>query len=306
MVTAGKFPTKLPCTASHEGTGIVKAVGSAVKDFKIGDRVMAGLPKRPCGECMSCKGPESWHQYCQNVEGYIGVHVDGAFAEYLVADSTFSAKVPDELSLVSAAPLACAGITILGGIIRAEVPESGWLAIVGSGGGLGHLGIQMARVKGINVIGVDARDEGIALSIEAGCEHVFDARKGKEEVAREVQALTNGLGVEAAINVSDHETAAALSCAVTRMHGRMIQIAQPDQVSIPFQELIFRDIQIIGSLISNASAATEMLNMVAEHNIIVKTNVFHGLHEVPKMVELARSGKMQGKPVVVIDKDATR
>ncbi|ERF75563.1 hypothetical protein EPUS_09440 [Endocarpon pusillum Z07020] len=209
LVTAGKFPTKLPRTASHEGTGIVQAVGSAVKDFKIGDRVMAGLPKRPCGDCINCKGPENWHQYCQNIEGCIGFLVDGAFAEYLVADSAFSAKVPDDLSLVSAAPLACAGITIWGGIVRAAVPKNGWLAIVGSGGGLGHLGIQMARVKGINVIGIDAPDEGIALSKEAGCEHVFDARKGKEEVVREVQALTNGLGVEAAINVSYHEYHAA-------------------------------------------------------------------------------------------------
>lgn len=182
-------------------------------------------------------------------------------------------------------------MTIWGGIVRAEVPNNGWLAIVGSGGGLGHLAIQMARVKGINVIGIDAREEGIALTKEAGCEHVFDARKGKEEVVREVQALTNGLGVEAAIIVSYHETTAALSCAVTRMHGKMVQIAQPDQISIPYQELIFRDVHIIGSLVSTASEAKDMLSMVAEHKIMVKTNVFHGLHEVPKVVDLADSGR---------------
>lgn len=104
----------------------------------------------------------------------------------------------------------------------------------------------------------------------------FDARRGKEEVVREVQALTDGLGVEAAINVSGHETAAVLPCAVARMHGRMIQIAQPDQVSVPFHKPVFRDLRIVGSLIK------------------VTTNVFHGLNEVPKMEDLAHSGKMQG------------
>jgi alcohol dehydrogenase, propanol-preferring len=303
MVTAGKFPTKIPCTASHEGAGIVKAVGSNVKDFRVGDRVMAGLPKGPCGTCVNCKGPEDWHQYCQNIDGFIGILIDGAFAEYVVVDPGFSVKVPDTLSLISAAPLACAGITVWGGIIRSEVRKGGWLAIVGSGGGLGHLGIQMARAKGINVIGIDARDEGIALSKEVGCEHVFDTRQGQEKVVKEVQALTGGFGVEATVNVSDHETAAALSCAVTRMHGRMIQIAQPDQVSVPMNELIFRDIRIIGSLISSAPAAKDMLDLVAEQNIKIKTNLFHGLSEVPKMVDLALSGKMQGKPVVVVDED---
>lgn len=265
---------------------------------------MAGLPKSPCGTCINCKGPDDWHQYCQNIEGHIGVLIDGAFAEYVVVDPKFSARIPDTLSLITAAPLACAGVTIWSGILKSEVKKGGWLAIVGSGGGLGHLGIQMARAKGINVIGVDARDEAIALSKKMGCEHVFDARKGKEEVVKEVQSLTNGLGVEAAINVSDHETAAALSCAVTRMHGRMVQIAQPDQVSVPFQELIFRDIRIVGSLLSSAPAAKEMLNLVAEHKLQVKTNVFHGLNEVPKMVDLAHSGRMQGKAVVVVDEDS--
>jgi alcohol dehydrogenase, propanol-preferring len=87
------------------------------------------------------------------------------------------------------------------------------------------------------------------------------------------------------------------------MHGCMIQIAQPDQVSIPFQELIFRDIRIIGSLISGAEQAKDMLELVAEQRIKVKTNLFHGLDQMPKMVELAHLGKMQGKPVVVVDEE---
>lgn len=47
-----------------------------------------------------------------------------------------------------------------------------------------------------------------------------------------------------------------------------------------------------------------MLRVVSEHDIKVKTNPFIGLRELPKAVELAHSGKMQGKPVVLIDQDA--
>lgn len=59
-----------------------------------------------------------------------------------------------------------------------------------------------------------------------------------------------GEGADATISVSDHETAAATSTAVTKMHGTVIQIAQPPNVSVPFAELIFRDIRIHGSLVS--------------------------------------------------------
>lgn len=302
MVTAGKFPTKLPCTASHEGTGIVKAVGSKVNNFKVGDRVMSGLPRNPCGICYNCKS-DDWHQYCEDIEGHIGIIVDGAFAEYHVVDSRSSCHIPDNVSFTSAAPLACAGSTIYRSIIVSKVKEGGWLAIVGAGGGLGHLGIQFAQAKGINVVAIDARDEGLELCKKAGAEHIFDARQGSENVVQKVQDLTGGLGVHAAINVSEHESSADLACQVTRMHGYMIQVAQPERVSIAFQQLIFRDIQVKGSLIADKDDSQQMLDDVSKYNIKVETNLFYGLDEVPKMVELAHSGKMRGKAICVIDDD---
>lgn len=306
MVTAGKFPTQLPCTASHEGTGVVVALGSEAaksSSFKKGDRVMAGLPLNPCGACRQCEGPDDWHQFCENIDGHIGVMIDGAFAEYLVVDARNSCHVPDSLSMKSAAPLACAGCTIWRAIIVSEVKKGGWLAITGAGGGLGHLGVQMAVALGMNLVAIDARDEGLELCEKAGAKHVLDARMGKEELVKRVQNLTGGLGVEAAINVSEHETAAGFSCAITRMHGRMVQVAQPDEVKIPFAELIFRDIRVVGSLIAGAEQSQEMLNFCAEKKIKVETNVFHGLEEVPKMVELSHSGRMKGKAVVVVDEE---
>jgi D-arabinose 1-dehydrogenase-like Zn-dependent alcohol dehydrogenase len=302
MVVDGKFPTKLPCTASHEGTGVVAAVGSQVSNFKVGDRVMSGLPRNPCGKCYNCRGPDDWHQYCTDIEGHIGVFIDGAFAEYHIVDSRNSCHIPDKVSFASAAPLACAGCTVYRAIIVSEVQAGEWIAIVGAGGGLGHLGIQFALAKGINVVAIDARDEALALCEKAGAKHVLDARHGKNKLVDQVQALTDGLGVHAAVNVSEHETAADTACAVTRMHGSMVQVAQPDRVSVAFQELIFRDIRIKGTLIAGQQYSQQMLDDVAKHDIKVETNLFYGLEEVPKMVELAHSGKMKGKAVCVVDK----
>ena len=96
-------------------------------------------------------------------------------------------------------------------------------------------------------------------------------------------------------NLSDNVEAAALACAVTKMHGTMVQIAQPDLVPIPYPELIFRDVRVKGSLISSRSEAQRMLDLVAEHNITVKTNPFFGLKEIPRFSGAGTKWKDGGK-----------
>jgi alcohol dehydrogenase, propanol-preferring len=264
---------------------------------------MAGIMQNECGSCNSCKRGNDYQQYCPNVSGLLGVIVDGAFAEYHVTDARTSCKIPDNVSLVDAAPLACAGVTIYRAILTANVKKGDWLAIVGAGGGLGHLGIQFAVAKGINVVAVDARDAGMELCKAAGAKHIMDAREGTEAVVKKVQDLTDGLGVHAAVNVSEHESSAGLACAITRMHGLMVQVAQPPMVSVPFRELVFRDITIKGTLVAGQEIAQEMLNEVSRAGVNVETQKFKGLDKVPDMFELAHSGKLKGKAVCIVNQE---
>ncbi|KAL2072534.1 hypothetical protein VTL71DRAFT_11877 [Oculimacula yallundae] len=304
MVSEGIMGTKLPCVASHEGAGTVVKVGTSVKEFKEGDRVLCSLTYHRCGECADCKGPEQDRQYCANVGGYLGVTIDGSFAEYEVVDGRECCLLPDNLSFQSAAPLACAGITVWGGLVRSGLKSGECVALVGGGGGLGHLGVQFAKALGLKVIAIDARDEGLSLAKECGADFVIDARPGKEKIVEEVKKVNDGNLADATLNVSDHETAAATSAAVTKMHGVLVQIAQPTNVSVPFAELVFRDIRIHGSLTSSRGECQKMLKVASENKISVRTNPFYGIKEVPKAVELAHSGKMQGKPVIIIDNEA--
>ena len=146
----------------------------------------------------------------------------------MIVDARESVKIPDGVDFETAAPMACAGYTVYRAILQAGIKSGGTetLAIVGAGGGLGHLGCQFARVLGIRVVGIDAKDEGLKLAKESGANIVLDARKPQEQVAKEVHDATDGKGVDATVNLSDHEHAAALSCAITKLHGTMVQIAQ--------------------------------------------------------------------------------
>ncbi|MCJ1431733.1 hypothetical protein MMC27_001088 [Xylographa pallens] len=306
MVARGSFHSHLPITGSHEGAGTVVAIGSAVTNFSLGDRVMCGIKTHRCMECRTCRGPEEYRNYCPNNDGDLGIRRDGAFAEYAVCDARESNRLPDGVDFELAAPLACAGRTIFRAVKRARLEKGQWLGLVGSGGGLGHLGIQFAKALGLKVVGIDARDEGLALSREYGADEVIDVRKGKEAVVQEVMRATEGMGCHATVNLSDAASAAETACAVTMMHGRMIQIAQPDRVSVPMEEFIFRDIHVEGSLLCTVQQGQEMLEVVAKNGITVKTNMFYGLEQLPELVESAHSGRMQGKGLIIVDEEAVK
>ena len=186
-------------------------------NFKKGDRVMAGLPRNRCGHCSDCLGDENYRQYCPNLAGHVGVTLDGAFAEYMIVDGRESSRIPDEVSFETAAPLACAGCTVWRGVLQADLKSGETIAIVGAGGGLGHLGCQFAKALGLLVVAIDAREEGLVLAKDSGADIVIDARQGKEKVVSEVTKFTNGMGADSTVNVSDNGQAAALACAVTRM-----------------------------------------------------------------------------------------
>jgi alcohol dehydrogenase, propanol-preferring len=227
MVADGVFGTELPCTASHEGAGTVVAMGKDVKDWKVGDRCMVALKPHLCGKCSSCTGPnaDEKRHYCPNAGKTPGVTGDGAFAEYMTADSEESSKIPDVVTFETAAPLACAGRTVYHAVAQARLKKDQWISIVGSGGGLGHLGIQFAKARGLRIVAVDASDKGIQMSKEMGANVVLDARDGKEKVVKQVMDKT-GNGCDATINLSDADPAAALAAAITRMHSHILQIAQ--------------------------------------------------------------------------------
>jgi propanol-preferring alcohol dehydrogenase len=219
MVSEGIMGTKLPCIGSHEGSGTVVKVGSAISEFKVGDRVLCSLTYHRCQTCKDCKGPEQDTQYCSNGVQYLGVTTDGSFAEYELVDGRECCRLPDNVSFKSAAPLACAGVTVWGGLVRAGLESRETVAIVGGGGGLGHLGVQFAKALGLRVIAIDARDEALSLAKECGADVIVDARKGKKKVVAEVNKVTDDQGADATLNVSDHESAAATAAAVTKKHG---------------------------------------------------------------------------------------
>lgn len=85
---------------------------------------------------------------------------------------------------------------------------------------------------GLQVIAIDARDEGLSLAKECGADTLIDAREGKEKAVEAVKKVTAGNCADATLSLSDHDTAAALAAAVTKMHGKWNYLPQLMQTNI--------------------------------------------------------------------------
>lgn len=81
------------------------------------------------------------------------------------------------------------------------------------------------KAMGLKVLGIEARDDGLALSRESGADAVLDARKGLPYLIEEAKKITGAGGVHASLELSGHPTGAEMATGITRHHGRMVQVA---------------------------------------------------------------------------------
>ena len=121
----GDWPVKPtpPFIPGHEGIGRVAAVGSGVKSVKEGDRVGVPWLYSACGHCEYCLS--AWETVCSEAQ-FGGYTKDGGFAEYILADPNYVARIPAGLSAIDAAPIICAGVTTYKGIKEAATKPGDW------------------------------------------------------------------------------------------------------------------------------------------------------------------------------------
>lgn len=140
-------PPAYPVTPGHQVVGIIDAVGPGVEGWKIGDRAGVAWLHSACGTCDACRRGEE--NLCPNAR-FTGFHVDGGFAESVLADSRFALHMPTDLTDEQAAPLLCAGIIGYRSLRKADVEPGDIVGLVGFGASA-HLAIQVARHWGCDV-----------------------------------------------------------------------------------------------------------------------------------------------------------
>ena len=189
----------------------------------MGQRVGIKWLYSACGKCTPCQ--RGFPNNCPKQQN-TGKHVPGTLQQYAVADARYVTTITDDVSSEVAAPLLCAGLTMSGALSKlTDVAEDDWVVVLGAGGGLGHLGVQIAsRLRRFRVIAVDTGIEKRELSLACGARHFVDFEV--EDVEAVVRELT-GEGAAAALVVPESESAFALAPKLVRNMGTIATIGLP-------------------------------------------------------------------------------
>ena len=134
-------PPSLPITPGHQVVGVIDELGTGVNKWHLGQRVGVPWLHSACGVCFYCRG--GLENLCEQAR-FTGFHVDGGFAEYLLAEEDYILPLPDSISDQDAAPLLCAGIVGFRSLRLSDLQPGERLGLFGFGAA-GHLAIQVAR-----------------------------------------------------------------------------------------------------------------------------------------------------------------
>ncbi len=149
------IPPIFPVIPGHQVVGTVIAVGPGVNNLLVGARVGVPWLFHACGECEYCRRGEE--NLCPQAR-FTGFHVDGGYAEQMIAYAQYLLPIPDGIKDEDAAPLLCAGIIGFRSLHKADLQPGECLGLVGFGASA-HLAIQVARYWDCDVY-VFTRSEG--------------------------------------------------------------------------------------------------------------------------------------------------
>lgn len=259
--------TIYPCVPGHEIVGRVVSVGEHVTKFKVGDVAAVGCLVDSCRECQYCK--EDLEQYCEegNVQTYnspdkyLGAQTYGGYSESIVVDEAFVLRVPENLDLAATAPLLCAGITTYSPLRHWNVGAGKKVGIVGIGG-LGHMGVKLAKAMGAEVIVFTTSASKVEDARRLGADDVV-LSKDPQQMKRYAGKLHFVLDAVSA----EHDINAYLN--LLRVDGSLALVGAPEHpLPVAAFSLIPYRRSFAGSMIGGIAETQEMLDFCGKHNIV--------------------------------------
>lgn len=257
--------TSYPAVPGHEIIGRVAAVGPKVKKFKVGETVGVGCLVNSCRTCPDCQA--GLEQFCPNTvmtyggtDPVLGGGTLGGYAQGIVVTEDFVLRIPGNLNPAAAAPLLCAGITTYSPLRHWKVGPGQKVGIVGLGG-LGHMGVKLARAFGAHVVLFTTSPGKTADALRLGAHEVV-VSKDDAQLAAHAGRFDFILDCVSA----PHDLNAYLN--LLKRDGNLTLVGAPDKpLPVAAFPLIMRRRSFSGSLIGGLPETQEMLDFCGRHNI---------------------------------------
>jgi len=284
---------KLPLTMGHENVGEVVAVGPDAKGAKIGD-VRLVNPWMGCGKCKVCqRGDENLCLKPQNV----GVFAQGGYATHMLVPHPRHLFDIGDLKPVQAAPLACSGVTAFSALKKVSATLKDEALVIIGAGGVGLMGVTLARkmgAKDIVVVDIDAGKREAAL--KAGAAKAIDGSAA--DAVAQIQVATGGgawaaidfVGSGATVNLAVNSIIKGGTVVVVGLYG--------GDVTVPTPYLPVRAMTLRGSYVGSQSDMADLLELVKRTGMPPVPIRTRRLEDVNDALNDLRAGKIVGRVVL--------
>jgi len=257
-----------PIVMGHEAAGVIEAVGSGVRSFRVGDRVTFDSTVY-CGDCFYCRRGQV--NLCDRRE-VIGVSTPlfrrmGAFAEYVTVPERIAYALPDTMPFAHAALIEAASVAVHGASLTPLEP--GDAAVVVGAGMIGLLTLQAIREAGAErVFVVDVDDTRLEMARGLGATETFNSKT--QNVVAEIQKRTEGRGADVALECVGITDAIGLAIESVRKGGAVTLVGNvAPKIELALQSVVSRQIRLQGSCAS-CGEYPECIAMMADGRIRVE------------------------------------
>jgi NAD+-dependent secondary alcohol dehydrogenase Adh1 len=290
---AEKSGVALPYTIGHENAGWVHAVGDAVTNVAVGDKVILH-PLVTCGLCRACRLGDDVH--CENSR-FPGIDTDGGYAEYLLTSARSCVKLADNLEPADVAALADAGLTAQHAAAKAaRVLRPGEVCVIIGAGGLGHIGIQcMKAMSSATLVVVDRNPAALALASEVGADVTVVADGSQVD---KVLELTGGHGAEAVLDFVGESGSTSEGVRMLRRAGNYYVIGYGENLDIPTIDIISTEINFLGNLVGSYTDLQDLMVLAAQGKVKLHTAQYR-LEQFQQAIDDLRAGKVRGRAILL-------
>lgn len=285
-----------PHVVGSDGAGLVQEVGSEVRQFRPGDRVMIN-PTLSCGECAACQAGDD--SLCDRLQ-VLGEHCGGTVAEYVVVPAANLAPVPAEMSWAQAAAFSLATLTAWRMLVtRARVEAGETVLIWGIGGGVALAALQIARLMGARTIVTSGSDPKLEAARALGADVALNHQQA--DVVAEVRKHTGGRGADVVVDSVGEQTWTD-SLRSLRRGGRVVICGATTgpMVSMDLRRLFWRQWSIMGSTLGSRREYAEIVAHAGKGKLWPIIDRTLPLAEALAAFERLQRGEQVGKLVIEV------
>jgi D-arabinose 1-dehydrogenase-like Zn-dependent alcohol dehydrogenase len=294
MLRLGQFPfARYPVVPGHEIAGVIEEVGKDVAKLQPGDRVGLSALFSSCGCCEQCFDSDEF--LCSQMQ-FTGITKDGGYQQFMLAPAAYVAPLPADLDFAEAAPLMCAGLTVFSGLRHAGFEPGNKVAVIGLGG-LGHMGVLLARAMGgraaVLSTSADKQDEALDL----GAERFINLKR--ESPSEALRAWEGGADIILATPPAAEPMMAAFPGLA--LNGTMVVLgAPPDNIAVNPMELIMGRRRLMGSPAGSRKDLRDVLHLAATHSLRPRVTEMP-LDDAEQALKKMHQKSIHGRAVLVMD-----